>query len=113
MNDDRQVRPPRFTVTLGTFRGVHEVRLAGELDIVTAARLRDVLVSLPGPAIVVDLSDLEFIDAAGLSALVLAIRHHEGNGEPGRQLAVRGAHGLVRRVIEVGGLSGLLVDAAA
>lgn len=110
MNDQTLSHVPDFTVAVGTSRGVHHVRLSGELDVATASQLRDVLAGLTGATLVVDVSGLRFVDAAGLSALVLAI--HRGE-EPRRRLTVRGARGLVRRVIQAGGLGELLEDAAA
>lgn len=100
---------PDFTVTVGRFGAVDEVWLSGELDILTAPQLREVLAGL-GRTIVVDASELQFIDAAGLSVLVLA---HGRGRMPTRFLSVRGAGGLVRRVIEAAGLGTVLVDATA
>jgi anti-anti-sigma factor len=105
--------PPRFALKVSQVQGVYEVRLTGELDLLTAGRLRDVLVGLPGPSIVVDVSGLEFIDAAGLSALVLGLQREERDGDGERCLSVKGARGLVRRVIELGGLGELLAETAA
>ena len=89
---------------------MHHVRLSGELDVANASQLRDALAGLTWAALVVDVSGLRFVDAAGLSALVLAIHRDE---EPRRRLTVRGARGLVRRVIGDGGLGELTEDAAA
>lgn len=100
---------PDFTVAVGSCSGVDEVWLSGELDVQTAPQFRDALAGLGG-TIVVDVSNLQFIDAAGLSALVLA---NQRGAQPSGLLSVRGARGLVRRVIEVGGLGTLLADVAA
>jgi anti-sigma B factor antagonist len=54
--------------------GTHFVRLAGELDVASADKARDALIRIAGSTVVVDLSELTFIDAAGLSALLSARR---------------------------------------
>ena len=94
------------TVSPGRAPGAREVAISGELDSTSAARLAEVLAGLDGHALVIDLTGLEFIDAAGLSVLL-------GAGRPsgGRLLSVRGARGVVRRVIEAGGLASVLADA--
>jgi anti-anti-sigma factor len=51
------------------------LRLSGELDTDTTARLHELLADLlqrPVPRIVVDLSDLKFCDSVGLSAFITA-----------------------------------------
>jgi anti-sigma B factor antagonist len=52
------------------------IRLAGELDLATAPQLRQVLDAHArhGQTMIIDLSDVEFIDSMGLAALVRA-RH--------------------------------------
>lgn len=96
---------PGLSLAVETFGEGHEVLVAGELDIAAAAALRDALVGLGGTPIVVDVTGLEFIDAAGLSALLLGVRRARARGQ---RLRVRGAHGVVRRVITAGGLGHLL-----
>lgn len=55
----------------------------------------------------VDLSSLAFIDAAGIAALALA----QGSlAACGRRMRLRGAHGLMRRLFEVGDAGHLLED---
>jgi anti-anti-sigma factor len=56
-----------------------EVTLAGELDIATAAELRNRLTSIEGD-IELDCSRLEFVDAAGLGVFVSAHRRLDGQG---------------------------------
>ena len=46
--------------------------LHGELDIVSAYDLALALVEVAGSTVVVDLSDLTFMDSTGISALVMA-----------------------------------------
>ena len=57
--------------------GWRVLRLAGEVDVATAPRLRDRLVQLiteGPPRLVVDLSGLTFIDSMGLGALVSGLK---------------------------------------
>lgn len=83
------------------------VRLYGELDLVSADDVREALVGCPARDVVADLTNLEFIDSIGLSALLLARRTLEGDG---RRLELRGAAGATRRVIEAVGLEDVLDD---
>lgn len=91
-----------------TSRGVqHLVRLVGELDLSDADRVRDVLVDQAGSTVVLDLTDLRFVDAAGVAGIVSAYRLI---GAAGHELRVRGARGIVRRVFEITELGYLLRD---
>jgi anti-sigma B factor antagonist len=77
------------------------VKLKGECDIGSAPALREALRSLTPPAVtdlVVDVSELDFIDSTGLGVIVGALRRiREGGGE----LTLSGARGAVQRVLEV------------
>ena len=67
--------------------GLHILALHGELDIVSAYDLALVLVEVAGSTVVVDLSDLTFMDSSGISALVMA-----RNRDPGRRTGSAGAY---------------------
>jgi anti-sigma B factor antagonist len=90
------------------------VRVAGEIDLVTAPTLRTTLDLACDQAryIVVDMEDVEFIDASGISALVVAAnRARERNGE----LTVQNPSRFVRKVLAILSLDdqfGLPVSAA-
>lgn len=94
-----------FSITISSHPGSDVVSLRGELDLVGAGGLRACLARLHAPTVVVEVSRLSFIDAAGISALVLAYTRatHEG-----RSLVLRGAEGIVLQVLELTGLSYLL-----
>ena len=77
------------------------IRLAGELDLRTAPRLVRALAELDGCDVVVDCTDLTFLDSTGISALVQA--HNLRQGE-GRRIAVRGISGVPLRALEISGL---------
>ena len=63
---------PEFSITTRELPDVHVVALHGELDVVSADGLADALVEQAGTTVVVDLSDLSFMDCGGVSALVAA-----------------------------------------
>ena len=81
------------------------LRLAGEMDIATADHLVDMIRPLPGPdlrRVRLDLAELVFIDASGLTALQQANMIVAGRG--GR-LTLHGVRPLLRRLLEVTDLS--------
>jgi anti-sigma B factor antagonist len=73
------------------------VRVGGDLDFSQADMVRKTLCSLVARTVVVDLGRLTFIDSEGLASLVLAQRAFRDRG---RQLRLRGARGVVRRIFE-------------
>lgn len=104
--------PPRravFRISSGDEAVV--VSVAGEVDLVSAPRLEAALAAAAaaGPAaIVVELDQLGFIDAAGVSVLLEAATDCRSRG---RAFALRAVPPLARRVIELlGGDPGLLVE---
>jgi anti-sigma B factor antagonist len=79
--------------------------LSGELDVVSAPglerRLRDAL-SEPGAHVTLDLSDLEFVDSAGVSVLIKAKQDAEARG---RTLVLARPTEQVQRVFALVGLA--------
>lgn len=64
---------PRLEITRELHGGVGDVGLRGELDLATVGELESVFSQLLGErpaAIVVDLSELEFIDSTGIKTLL-------------------------------------------
>jgi len=97
---------PAFSIAeVASDGGDHEVRLAGELDLASNPELADRLVAIAGSAVILDLSELTFIDASGLAVLLDAKQRIEMQGD---RLELRGARGLVARVFEICGLVHLL-----
>lgn len=87
------------------------VTAIGEVDIATAAQLRD---RLAGPAdggqqVIVDLSGVSFIDAAGLGVLARAAARTAARGG---SLQLAAASRPVRRMLAVTGLDGSIPLAA-
>jgi anti-sigma B factor antagonist len=80
------------------------VRLAGELDVLTVpaakAQLRRALEGESRP-LVIDLSDVPFVDSAGLSLLLFSARQCRGRQE---RVALAGLNGRVRQTLSVTGL---------
>lgn len=73
------------TLEVGVFddAGERVIRVAGELDLSTAASLQAELESAVGQSergVLVDLSDLEFIDSTGIAVLVTAMGTSNGSG---------------------------------
>jgi anti-anti-sigma factor len=83
------------------------VAAAGEVDLDTAALLEAALVDavVRRSRVCCDLTDVTFLSASGVSALLVAHVRAIGTG---CQLTLRGAHGSVRRVLSITGLESLL-----
>lgn len=83
------------------------VKLFGELDLVSADGVHDAIVACSAERVVVDLSNVEFIDSTGLAALLVARRELEAGG---RGLELRGAAGATRRIFDAIGVADVLDD---
>lgn len=83
----------------------HTVHLRGELDMSTAAMLRDELARLTGDGaalVTLDLAELAFIDSTGLSVLITGlkrIRQHGGD------MVLRAPRPGTQKVLEITGLT--------
>lgn len=87
--------------TISSQRRAQLVRVRGEVDISTAYDLRvafDELVAAGVGPVVVDLSEVEFIDSSGVTALV---RARTDLGRQGRRMSVACPPGQVRRLFEI------------
>ena len=93
---------PQFSASVTEADDAVELRLAGELDVAAAEELGEAL-SVAGSAsagpLVVDVSNVTFIDAGGLRPLLTA--HHRLVEEGRAGLRVRGATALVLTVFEI------------
>lgn len=99
---------PEFSITTRSLPGVHIVALHGELDIASADGVADAIVEVAGSTVVVDLSDLTFMDSTGVGALALARSRilSEGQG----QLVVTRPSDIVSKALEILGLSAWIVE---
>ncbi|RSN69170.1 anti-sigma factor antagonist [Actinomadura sp. WAC 06369] len=98
----RRVRPLEVTARSENGRAV--VRLRGELDIATADTLRRGLRDARrdhGDDLVLDLSDLEFMDSGGLSVIVAC---YKAAAAAGGGVALAAPRPVIRRALEITGL---------
>lgn len=80
------------------------VSVAGELDLISAPRLRTALSALgtePSEQVIIDLAKLVYIDSVGIGLLVASRR---GLGAEGRSLSIRNPAPQVLRLLEITGL---------
>lgn len=102
---DARLGSENFTVTVRECGGLTFVDLGGVLDISCASTLRDALVAIdPGGGLDVrmDLTALRFIDSSGISGVVSACERIRAAGGT---FSTTCGDGIVRRAIEVTGLS--------
>jgi anti-sigma B factor antagonist len=90
------------------------ITVSGELDIEHAPQLASVaqvaMTSACWGVLVVDLTNVPFVDSTGLGSLVDL---HAAVTSAGRTVRLRGVQKPVRKVIEITGLTGLLVPTDA
>jgi anti-anti-sigma factor len=97
-----------FTIDVRTGDFVATISLAGELDMATSPRLRqliDRLIEDGRPRIVLDLGGLSFCDSAGLNTFVQGDKHCAARGG---WLRLAHPRGHVARVLELSGVDEVL-----
>jgi anti-sigma B factor antagonist len=82
---------------------VHVVALRGEMDMATVGDLSDWLVEIAGSSVVVDLSQVAFMDSSGIAALVQA---RNRMAEDGNELILTRPIPMVKRILEIVALTG-------
>ena len=100
--------PSLFSYSIASTDGRTTLSLRGELDMSCTIELEAItgaLSSFEGTDLVVDLSELSFLDSTGLSYLLKA---RETLRQRGKRVQVVGAHGGVLKVIKVTGLTDVL-----
>ena len=93
-------------VHLEKFEQVPVVRVVGEVDLATAPELQARLAELPadGGTVIIDLSEVTFLDSTGLSVLVAGWKRlSEGGDKASFRLVVN--RPAIHRVLEVTGLT--------
>ena len=103
----RNLSAPEFEVSVQRSSNTAIVRVAGELDLESAPALAGTLDRLERPChrVVLDLSQLTFIDASGLR---LAVTEHQRAACDGFEFVLAGAVGPVLKVFRLTGLDVLL-----
>lgn len=102
-------RDCRLKVRITDCDGTTTVGVVGELDLATVSTLREaveVAIAAPADRLVIELSELAFIDAAGLNILLDTYKRLTQCGEFG--LVFEGVGPRVRRVFEICGLENVL-----
>jgi anti-sigma B factor antagonist len=94
---------PQLEIQHHVSGGRHTIRLGGELDMAASGRVEQLVQELArGPVdVVIDLERLEFIDSAGLRAMVICGQECE---RAGGSMEVILATPRIRRVFEIAGL---------
>ena len=95
---------PEFSLSVSTEGDRSVIRVAGELDLATAPKLRAAVLDLLREQVIhveVDLAELGFIDSSGLSVLVGALKRLR---EPGGDLRLRSVPPQAANVLRVTGL---------
>lgn len=95
-----------LTVDVVAEGDVTVIHVTGEVDLATAPTLEDALTDVPSSdhPLIIDLSDVTFLDSSGLSVLVKARQRLErADGSNGLRLVV--TRPVIRRVFEVTGLA--------
>jgi anti-anti-sigma factor len=109
-------RPPEATVSTRIFRAhfaeqrgdLVVIEVAGELDVESAASLRDSLRAaedLTPARTIIDLTGLEFADSSGLAVLLAAARR---SFLVEREVALVSPEGPVRRLIHIAGVDAVV-----
>jgi anti-sigma B factor antagonist len=101
--------PASFATHEGDPAGTWTLAVAGEIDVATSPELRRELHQLADrepSRIVLDLSDVTFIDSSGLGVLVGVLKRLREQDRDG-VLVLEGLRGPVRKVFEITGLTEL------
>ena len=97
-------RYPFFSRSVNDVGDIHLVSFRGELDLSTATGLVDWLVEISGSKIVIDLSDLTFMDSSGIPVFVQA------KNELGDSVVLTRPQPNVKRLFEITGLFDLFTE---
>jgi anti-sigma B factor antagonist len=87
-------------IDIGFEDRITTIRVAGEVDVATAPQLRECLHNVDG-VVVVDLTEVTFLDSTGLNVLVNARKRLLAVGG---QLGLRNARAPVQRILQVAGV---------
>ena len=97
----RVVRMPKSTSAAGSAEGQNVLPLEGEIDLhvspVIAASLREMIARKP-PQLLVDLSNVTYVDSSGLAVLIEAM---QSVGLYGGKFGIVGLQATVRSIFEI------------
>jgi anti-sigma B factor antagonist len=93
--------PSKFDIVIRELPDVYVVALIGELDLATSEDLSGQLMTIAGSTVVIDLSQLTFMDSTGIGALVMARNRIM---QEGHRLVLTRPQGIVGRALEIVGL---------
>lgn len=103
---DRVGQPADFRISTAEDDGAAIVRMEGELDSFSAARLREELAgAVAYEATIIDMREVPFVDSSGLGALVGGLRRIR---EAGRGVALCCTRPSVRRLLAMTGVDRLV-----
>jgi anti-sigma B factor antagonist len=94
----------QFSRSVTDVGDIHLVALRGELDLATADGLSGWLIEISGSTVVIDLSELAFMDSSGIAALI------QTKNELGDCLVLTRPRANVRRVFDITGLGAWFTD---
>jgi len=102
------MEPVKLTTRTDVVEGSAVVSVTGDVDLVSAARLREVLEDALrlSSHLVVDVADVTFIDSSGLSALV---QTHRQAADAGGSMTVRRPSPMLKRLLSITRLETVLV----
>jgi anti-anti-sigma factor len=86
---------PEFSLTTANLNGSIVISVCGEMDMTTAPQLEEALAACDGQPVVVDLTELTFIDSTGLHVLL----QDREKGKPAAVVVVPESH--VARVFDI------------
>lgn len=84
------------------------LKISGEVDAFTAPKLRDAIIPLTekeNTNVIVDLSDVSYMDSTGLGVFIGALKSSRGNGS---SLKLQGLTDRVERLFQITGLSEII-----
>ena len=99
-----------FGYTVETTQAETRIKPSGEIDSAVADQLADAIVAVltdGAPGVVVDLTDVWFLDSSGVRSLLVA---HKFATEHERTMTVENPTRRVHRVLEIGGVLWLLTQ---
>lgn len=88
--------------------GIKQLRVSGEIDAYTAPQLREELLPLmeqTGISVIVDLTDVNYMDSTGLGVFVAALKSSKKNGS---SLNLKGMNHRVKRLFDITGLAEII-----